>query len=239
MPTRLVSQTINVSDSISKLSPFDEVVFIHLIVTVDDYGRYYGNVDIVKGALFPTRKEFSVEKIDASLKHLEEAGMVRRYKCEGKEYLELTSWMKYQKPRAKSSKFPGPEDADPEAIQTTIENTCVQIQTETISNKVKPVKVDMEKFDKFWAAYPKHKDRKRAIDVWKKINPDDELFEKIMTGLKEQSKSYDWLKEDGRFVPMPTTWLRNERWNDQIRTQKVTVMAQNEEVRDGQNPFRS
>ena len=124
MPTRLLSQTINVSNSISKLTPIEEVVFIHLIVSVDDYGRFYGNPDILKGMLFPLRN-FTPKQIEESLQKLEKEGMIRRYTANETQFLALTAWMKYQKPRAKTSKFPDPDDVKPgEQYETVMTNNA-------------------------------------------------------------------------------------------------------------------
>ena len=239
MPSRILSQNINVSNSISKLTPLEEVVFLHLLVTCDDYGRFHGDPDIVKGNLFPKRKAITSEQIEKALQKLEAEEMIRRYESGGMTYLELTSWLKFQTPRAKSSKYPGPNDADSQMIMPEVAGTCERAQTTPSKPKQNPV--DAEKFEKFWAAYPNRKDKKKAFELWKKINPDDELFEKIMLAVDYQSKSYDWQKEDGRYVPMPTTWLRNERWNDQVRSGGTSKsFVPNHSITDGGsgNPFR-
>ncbi|MNY63023.1 hypothetical protein D3C86_1999290 [compost metagenome] len=30
--------------------------------------------------------------------------------------------------------------------------------------------------------------------------------------------SHDWLKDGGKYVPMPTTWLNGRRWEDEVKT---------------------
>ncbi len=111
-----MSHKINVSNSISRLTPMEEVVFLHLVVSCDDYGRFYGNPAILKGNLFPLR-DFEVDEIEAAVRKLEAENMVRRYESDGTVYMELTAWFKYQKPRAKVSKYPAPDDAEPYVIE--------------------------------------------------------------------------------------------------------------------------
>lgn len=239
MPSRLLSQNINVSNSISKLSLLEEVVFLHLLVTCDDYGRFYGHSNVVKGHLFPMRDKITPVEIEKALQKLEAEGMIRRYESGGTLYLELTSWMKFQTPRAKSSKYPGPEDADSQVHLQEVADACEQVQAEPSKQKQKSV--DTEKFEKFWFVYPNKKDKKKAFELWKKIDPDDELYERIMLAVDYQSKSCDWQKEDGRYVPMPTTWLRNERWNDQVKSVgSAKGFIPNHGITDGGsgNPFR-
>ena len=37
-----------------------------------------------------------------------------------------------------------------------------------------------------------------------------------MDGLERQVTSADWLKNNGQYIPYPTTWLNGERWNDEV-----------------------
>jgi hypothetical protein len=54
------------------------------------------------------------------------------------------------------------------------------------------------------------------MKAWMKLKPDEELFEKIMTGLSRWAKSTDWLRDDGQFIPYPATWLNGRRWEDEV-----------------------
>lgn len=237
MPSRLISQRINVSNSISKLSAMDEVVFIHLIVSCDDYGRFYGLASIVKGMLF-SRREFNEAQVELALQRLEEMGMIRRYDCDGTVYLELTSWMKYQTPRAKESKFPSPEDESCTLHQVAVADGCEQMQTK--ASKPKQQKEPDEcaqRFEEFWKEYPNKKAKPVALKSFQKINPDADLFERMMAGLRKQKQSYGWKKDNGQFIPHPATWLNQRRWEDVVEDPRVYVP--NHEVGSSSgNPFR-
>lgn len=71
-------------------------------------------------------------------------------------------------------------------------------------------------FELFWNAYPRKKDRKKAYERFKKIDFKKHPFEHIMKSLEQQKMSEDWKKEDGKFIPLPTTWIGGERWNDEF-----------------------
>ncbi len=71
-------------------------------------------------------------------------------------------------------------------------------------------------FKSFWSEYPKKDDKKNAIKIWfKKIQPENGTFEKIMTGLEKAKQTKNWQKENGQYIPLPSTWLNGERWNDE------------------------
>lgn len=72
-------------------------------------------------------------------------------------------------------------------------------------------------FASFWKLYPRKTDKAKAQKAWTKLNPDRPLFEKIMRGLGNHCVSRDWIKDDGQFIPHPTTWLNGKRWEDEVR----------------------
>ena len=78
-----------------------------------------------------------------------------------------------------------------------------------------------ERFVKFWDAYPKKKDKKRAIAAWRKINPSDQLLATILVALEKQRAAHDWVKENGKYIPLPTSWLNGARWEDECPEPKA------------------
>lgn len=70
-------------------------------------------------------------------------------------------------------------------------------------------------FDEFWAAYPRKDDKKRAWLKFKAIKNLEKVFPDIMADVENKKKSEQWNKNGGQFIPMPSTYLNNERWNDE------------------------
>lgn len=79
-----------------------------------------------------------------------------------------------------------------------------------------PVTEDL--FPKFWSFYPRKQDKAKAQKAWAKLKVTDELFAVIAKGLAVQVVSVDWLKEGGKYIPMPTTWLNGKRWEDEVKS---------------------
>jgi len=109
MPNRIIKESICTSDSIDKLSWFEEVLFYRLIVNCDDYGRFDGRPAIIKNRLFPLKESLTTKAVSEAVKTLASAGMVTLYEFEGKPYLYLPTWNDHQSVRAKRSKYPQPE----------------------------------------------------------------------------------------------------------------------------------
>jgi len=74
----------------------------------------------------------------------------------------------------------------------------------------------MTEFDEFWKAYPKKVakgDARKAWEQTKNIRPE---LAKILEAIRDQSRSDQWMKAGGQFIPYPATWLRAERWDDEL-----------------------
>jgi len=72
-----------------------------------------------------------------------------------------------------------------------------------------------ERFNEFWAAYPKKVGKKAAFKSWKRENPDANLHSKIMKKVAVAKETWQWQEEGGRFIPNPATWLNQGRWDDE------------------------
>lgn len=72
-----------------------------------------------------------------------------------------------------------------------------------------------EMFDIFWKAYPKKKDKAKAFRAFKKLKPDETLLNTILKALERQKNDPNWIKDKRQFMPYPSTYLNNHRWEDE------------------------
>jgi hypothetical protein len=75
-----------------------------------------------------------------------------------------------------------------------------------------------DRFAEFWAAYPRRVKRVRAEAAWAKLCPDDKTATRIVADVRRRAVSKDWAKEGGRFIPHPSTYLNDRRWEDEDMT---------------------
>lgn len=71
-------------------------------------------------------------------------------------------------------------------------------------------------FNKFWLIYPRKVNKAQAIKAWSKIKDPERTFKLIVKALSWQIKLKDWLKEDGQFIPHPSSYLNGMRWEDEF-----------------------
>ncbi len=80
-------------------------------------------------------------------------------------------------------------------------------------------------FNIFWGAYPRKVAKSDAEKAFNKINPDEELLRIILDAISKATKSEGWLKESGKFIPHPTTWLNGKRWEDEVTVTATSVKS--------------
>lgn len=74
-------------------------------------------------------------------------------------------------------------------------------------------------FEKFYEAYPKKQSKKDTEKWFIKHKPSEDQFNLMMNKLEEFKKCKQW--QNKQYIPMPTTWLNQERWNDEIDDSQV------------------
>lgn len=70
-------------------------------------------------------------------------------------------------------------------------------------------------FEKFWIEYPRKVSKKKSFQIWKRLKVKKDLFDKIMKTLLIYKKSSQWVKDNGLYIPHPSTFLNQERWEDE------------------------
>lgn len=74
-----------------------------------------------------------------------------------------------------------------------------------------------EWFERFWKKYPPREGRRdhrpQAVAAWDKLKPSLELCRKMSEELNPENWPESWHRDKGRYIPLASTWLRQELWN--------------------------
>lgn len=87
--------------------------------------------------------------------------------------------------------------------------------------RAEPAGTLQDRFDRFYAAYPKKKSRITAEKAFAKLNPDEQLLTAMLAGIERAMTSGTW--SDPKFIPHPATWLNAGGWTDEIQTEYSTA----------------
>ena len=72
-----------------------------------------------------------------------------------------------------------------------------------------------ELFERFWEFYPKKIGKGYARRCFLKIDVDNALLDRMIKTVEWQKRSDGWQRENGKYIPNPSTWLNQERWADE------------------------
>jgi len=92
----------------------------------------------------------------------------------------------------------------------------------------KPKKALDDGFDSFWSRYPKKIGKGYCREIWKRkrLMPED-----VLPALAKAITSPDWQKEGGKFIPNPSTYLNQGRFEDEgmdyeaLKPKKATITS--------------
>lgn len=83
-------------------------------------------------------------------------------------------------------------------------------------------------FAAFWDAYPKKVAKQTAhgkfLAIFKAVKGGRraELHKSMMAALCAQKQSDQWTRDGGQYIPHPTTWLNQARWEDEVLAPTAT-----------------
>jgi hypothetical protein len=69
-------------------------------------------------------------------------------------------------------------------------------------------------FEDFWKAWPKRLAKKDAMKAWLRVP--EVAHQKILRAIEAGKRTDQWQRDGGQYIPMPATWLRGERWEDEL-----------------------
>ena len=123
---------------------------------------------------------------------------------------------------AKKPRRDDANDSKPEQTETN-ENKTEQTETNSLNKnnnkkqeqKTKTKNENEERFARFWAAYPRKEAKATALKAFLKIAPDDAMLQTMLTAIDRFKQTEQWQEDGGKYIPHPTTWLNQRRWEDE------------------------
>ena len=84
----------------------------------------------------------------------------------------------------------------------------------------------------FYSAWPPHprKNKATALKAWTKQNCEP-LAAEIVAALEKHKLSESWTKDKGEFIPAPSRWLNEQRWEDELPERHLSPLERIEAER--------
>lgn len=123
-------------------------------------------------------------------------------------------------PASPETEYPAPAQpapANPPLVKNDLQQPTEEAAKTDQEQTPNPLPGVGEMFDRFWKVYPRHVAKANARKAFEKLKPTPELLDAILVAIAAQRVSPAWLKDNGQFIPHPTTWLNGRRWEDEIQ----------------------
>lgn len=112
----------------------------------------------------------------------------------------------------------------------------------TVGGKKQPKKIvfptDNDSFNRFWTIYPKKVAIARAYKAFDEFKCDDQFVDDISIILQKQQTSYEWQRENGRYIPSPEKYIRESRFQDELTYTQETPLLDPETEQALDNIFK-
>lgn len=80
------------------------------------------------------------------------------------------------------------------------------------------------RFDRWYAAYPRHEKRPEAEAAFRRLDPDEAMTERLITDVGKRKQGRKWL--DG-YIDHPSTYLNQHVWDDDIEPPRLHALPHN------------
>lgn len=118
------------------------------------------------------------------------------------------------------------------AVRARYEDAQPTVHNSTVHNKTEQNKEDntmcselQKGFDSFWEAYPRKANKQTAKAAYENHVP-LELMATVAEAVDLQKQSSSWMDNESKFIPHPTTWLNQHRWEDELDTDESVVILE-------------
>jgi len=225
------------SVKINALSEGAEVMYTRLIARCDDGANFDGSPVQLLCKLFARRFEAGqIDVTEAGRRRAElvAVGLAAVYEVDGVAYLHLIDCHKATRKDVKGDFRYPPYPASVNDAATPTEPPRPALgptpsRTRDDSGPLEENRTEENRpplppqgagggFERFWGLYPRKTGKPAAQNAWDTLGVTNDLIERICSAVKARRSGEQWRREQGRYIPKPANWLRDQGWLDGAAT---------------------
>jgi hypothetical protein len=129
--------------------------------------------------------------------------------------LNGSNWLKYNKTRVTQKDLLNTDQGiNKHPLLTvpyhTVPNLPIPPSTERANGR------SLDEFEIFWKEYPRKIGKKKALKAWIAAKDKPALAD-ILKSVQVAKLTEQWKKDGGKYIPHPSTWLNEGRWDDEVK----------------------
>jgi hypothetical protein len=181
-------------------------LFLYFLLKANHTQGKWKGVEVKRGQLITGRLKISQEtglseqNVRTALKHLISTNEVTKYTTSKYTIITITNYDKFQQP----------------TNQLTNNQPTTNQQLTTNNNNNNNNNIYTSRFKKFWDKYPRKIGKSKAQTIYKRKVNTEQKEKDVLEGLDRYLTKWKTEKTMKEYIPHPTTWLNQERWNDEI-----------------------
>jgi len=228
---RMFSLQIVDSDAFLDMPTSTQSLYFHLAMRADDDGFVGNPKKIIRGTnasdddfkiLLAKRFVLSFESGVIVIKHWKMHNYIQKDRYNETQYLEEKSKLQTKENGAYTECIQGVHKTDTQVRIGKVRIGKVNTTANAEENEMQISEEYSKEFLSFWNSYPNKKGKGNAWKAWKKIKGVNKITEKIIASVVEhKEKDPQWKKDGGQFIPHPSTFLNQARWEDEIEVETL------------------
>lgn len=195
----------------------------------DDEGYFNANPGLIKGAIFPLRDpSVSIQCMLIELSNIDYLRIAKG--SDGREYGFVVKFSEHQRVnRPTPSKYKCLADFTECSVSAHGIITDASLPEQGTGNReeeqgrgtgihahARSTKTEND-FDLFWKHYPKKVGKQDALKRFQRARKSGmPEIGVLVAAIEKQRKSDQWRRDNGQFIPNPSTWLNQGRWDDDL-----------------------
>jgi len=193
-------------------------LFMHLLFKANHETKRWQGIVINRGQFVTSYDKLSaelplsVQQIRTRLSKLKSTGEITIKNNNKYSIITVTCYSDYQTINKPGNKqITSEQQADNKQITTTKElKELKELKEKNICHEN-----DLDEFDEFWNIYPKNRaSRKNSLEKYKSTRKKGITHETIINGARQYFQLTKRERTEQKFIAHATTWLSQERWNN-------------------------
>ncbi len=221
---RMISQELIYDENFNSISIKAQNIFVRMLVVSDDFGVVPANDYTLRAILNPPEK--LSKKLQEILKEIVVAKLGITFNYADKfwfmfkpqSFETINSYVLNKRTKSEYLKLDKDEILS-EKFQEILRNSTVfsseHIESIKIKAESRKNKEYTNTFLRFWESYPRKEGKGKAFIEFDKLKVSETLLAEMIAAIEIQKKSDQWKKDKGQYIPHPSTWLYQKRWEDQ------------------------
>lgn len=172
------------------------------------YTTYEEIIEALSWRIGYRKETYKKSQCETAMKTLRKTAMITTARTTRGMIITICNYDYYQNPKNYDNRTDNPSDNPSETVREPPDKQEQKKKEERINTYARI-------FGEFWDIYPRKSGKEKARKAFLKVKKPREVLNKIKLALEWQKQSDDWNRDNGQYIPYPSTYINQHRWEDE------------------------